>query len=114
MRIVTPITVLALAGAGAVFGGGWSHLDSISERLDMPFSRDATEAEVALEVRCGELDSWMRRTCEDELSQRFASGNADPEAVLRMHCTRARTVWEQNMPTPPALCAARFGGWLSS
>jgi hypothetical protein len=31
-----------------------------------------------------------------------------------MHCTRAETVWKQTMPEPPALCAARFGGWITS
>lgn len=111
MRIVTPITVLALAGAGALLSQ-LGDVESISDRL--PFAQAASEADVAVEVRCGDLDSWMRRTCEHELTARFAAGNASPEAVLRMHCTRARTIWEQNMPAPPALCAARFGGWLSS
>lgn len=110
MRIVTPITVLALAGAGALLG----RLGDLDPDADgLPHTHDATEAEVALEVRCGDLDSWMRRTCEEELFERFASGHANPEDVLRMHCTLARNVWDHDMPSPPPLCAARFGGWLS-
>ena len=110
MRIVTPITLLALVSAGAVLSGA-GDVASISGYL--PFQRDASEAEVALEVRCGELDSWLRRSCEEALTERFASGHASPEAVLRMHCTRAPSVWARSLPSPPALCAARFGGWLS-
>ncbi len=110
MRLVMPITVLGLAGAAVLFGRPGS-VESIQERL--PFGREASEAEVAVEVRCGELDSWKRRTCEEELTARFAAGRANPNAVLRMHCTRARSVWDQRLPEPPALCAARFGGWLS-
>ncbi len=111
MRIVTPITVFALAGAGVLLGH-LGDVESLSDRL--PFVEKASEADVAVEVRCGDLDSWLRRTCEEELTQRFASGNASPESVLRMHCTRTRSVWDQNMPTPPPLCAAKFGGWISS
>ncbi len=111
MRIVTPITILALAGAGAVLGPS-PDLESLT--TSVPFLRDASEADVALEVRCGELESWRRRTCEDDLAERFAAGQANPNAVLRLHCTRVGSVWEQSMPEPPALCAARFGGWLSS
>jgi len=111
MRIVTPITILAVAAAGVVLSAG-GNIDSIKQQL--PFQTDVTELQAAVQARCGDLHSWMRRTCEEDLAERFAAGNATPEGVLRMHCTRAETVWEQNMPTPPALCAARFGGWLSS
>lgn len=110
MRIVTPITVLALAGAGLALGR-LGDVDAISDYL--PHTDEATETEVALEVRCGELDSWMRRACEEELEERFAAGNSSPEDVLRMHCTRTHSVWDHDMPSPPPLCAARFGGWLS-
>ena len=112
MRLVTSITVLA-AAAGAAWLGGLADLEGLSDRVStLPFSRSATAAEVAVEVRCGALVSWQRRTCEEDLTQRFAAGSADPEAVLRLHCTRTRNVWEQQMPTPPPLCAARFGGWI--
>ena len=114
MRIVIVITVLAVAGALARYG--WeAHDDSfvaLSKRL--PFQTEVSETEVALIARCGDLDSWQRHICEEELSDRFAAGNATPEAVLRMHCTRVDSVWSQTEPDPPALCAARFGGWLSS
>jgi hypothetical protein len=110
MRIVTPITLLGLAAAGLV--GSSTDIESMRQRL--PFMEEVSEVEVAVEVRCGELDSWIRRTCEDELVERFASGHSTPEAILRLHCTRAQTVWAQHMPDPPALCAARFGGWISS
>ena len=111
MRIVTPITVFALASAGALLGH-LGDVDSLSDKL--PFVEKASEVDVAVEVRCGNLESWQRRTCEEELTQRFASGNASPESVLRMHCTRARTVWDQALPAPPPLCEAKFGGWISS
>jgi hypothetical protein len=111
MRIVSPITVLFVA-AGAVALGQIGDVETISERL--PFAEKASEADVAVEIRCGDLDSWKRRACEDELTARFAAGNATPEAVLRMHCTRTNNVWDQSLPQPPALCAARYGGWISS
>lgn len=114
MRIVIAITAVAAVGALAHFG--WNTragtLGALTERL--PFQHEVSEAEVALIARCGDLDSWQRRICEEELVDRFAAGNATPEAVLRMHCTRVDSVWSQTTPEPPPLCAARFGGWLSS
>ena len=114
MRTVIAITALAVAGALARYG--WNpHSDSIvslSERL--PFQSEMSETEAALIARCGDLASVERRLCEQNLSERFAAGNASPEAVLRMHCTRVDSVWSQTAsPQPPPLCAARFGGWLS-
>ena len=111
MRIVTTITVLSLAGAVAVLGHS-GDLDSLSEQV--PFLRDVSEADAALEVRCGEFEASRRRSCETELVKRFAAGRANPEAVLRLHCTRVQNVWEHRISEPPPLCAARFGGWLSS
>ena len=111
MRIVSPITLLVLLAAAILLSRA-RDIESISDRL--PFAEKASEADVAVEVRCGDLDSWMRRTCEDQLTARFAAGNATPEGVLRMHCTRATSVWDQSMPRPPALCAAKYGGWISS
>ena len=111
MRIVTPITILALAGA-ATFLGQTSNFDSLSERV--PFLRDVSEADAALEVRCGDFEASRRRSCETDLVERFAAGRAKPEAVLRLHCTRVHNGWEHTISEPPPLCAARFGGWLSS
>jgi hypothetical protein len=111
MRIVTPITLLAAASVVAFLTAN-GNIESIKGQL--PFQTDVTEAQVAVQARCGDLRSWMRRTCEEDLEERFAAGNVTPEGVLRMHCTRAETVWKQTMPEPPALCAARFGGWITS
>jgi hypothetical protein len=110
MRSVTLITVMAVAGAA--FLGSNQGLDSLKEKV--PFLRDVSETEAALEVRCGELEPWERRSCENELVERFAAGRANPTSVLRLHCTLVPNVWEQSISQPPPLCAARFGGWLSS
>ena len=108
MRIVTSINVLAACGAWLLL----AHTHDV--RGYMPFARGASEADAAVEVRCGDLPSSRRRTCDDELTQRFASGHATPGTVLRMHCTLSRSVWNARLPAPPALCQARFGGWLTS
>jgi hypothetical protein len=110
MRPVIVITALALVGAAARFGAE-ADIGSLAQKL--PFAEDVSDAQAAVEARCGELPGWQRPSCEDELAQRFAQGEVSPEAVLRIHCTRIGTVWSQVMPEPPALCAARFGGWLS-
>jgi hypothetical protein len=115
MRIVTPVTIFVLVALGlvahlpleqirsAAASGEWSAL-----------VREPDDAAVALAVRCGELDAGKRRICEEALAARFSSGEATPDAVLRLHCTRVGNVWEASLPEPPALCAERFGGWLSS
>jgi len=68
----------------------------------------------ALELRCGGLDGWQRSECEMGLVARFESGESDPESVLRLHCTRVRSLWEHApAPAPPAVCKQRYGGWLT-
>ncbi len=116
MRFGTTITVFAL-GAAISFGPSipFAEIRSI-ESLD-----DAVElvqgppddTALALEARCGGMQEWMRRTCEEALSDRFASGRASPESLIRLHCTRVESVWDAPLPEPPALCAERYGGWVA-
>lgn len=116
MRFVPTITIFAI-GAAISFGPSipFSEIGSIESIDDAValFQDPPDEAIVALEARCGGMQDWMRRTCEDSLSARFASGKASPESVIRLHCTRVESVWDAPLPDPPALCAERFGGWVT-
>ena len=116
MRIVLAIAVLAL-GAGIYFAPSvpFHEIRSIESAGDAlaliqgPPDDDA----VALEARCGGMQEVMRQACEETLSARFASGEASPKSLIRIHCTRVESVWDAPLPDPPALCVERFGGWVN-
>jgi len=116
MRIVLAIAVVAL-GTGIYFAPSvpFEEIRSIESPEDalalIQGSPDDTA--VALEARCGGMQVLMREACEESLSARFASGQASPETLIRIHCTRVESVWDAPLPQPPALCVERFGGWLS-
>ncbi len=116
MQFTTAITVLAL-GAAISFGpsipfaevGSIESLDDAVELVVGP----PDDADLALEARCGGMQGSVRRTCEEALVARFASGRANPEALIRLHCTRVESVWDAPLPEPPELCAERYGGWVA-
>ena len=116
MRFMPTITLFAL-GAAIHFGpsipfaeiGSIESLDDAAALVQGP----PDDAEVALEARCGAMQESMRRACEEALTARFASGGASPESFIRIHCTRVESVWESRRTEPPALCAERYGGWVT-
>jgi len=86
----------------------WSQLPPV-EQWRTPWASDP-DVVAALEAKCASPD-WDVE-CVDELSERFASGELDPIAVIRSHCSRWESPWERSDPTPPQLCRERFGGWI--
>lgn len=119
MRIVIAITVLVAAGLSVAPHVPFDEIRSAESIDDLRALVEGERGEsedtrVALEARCGQLQSaWQRSTCEDSLAARFSSGDSTPQSVLRLHCTRVGSVWDAPLPEPPALCTDRFGGWLS-
>ncbi|MFP6628427.1 MAG: hypothetical protein VCC67_05260 [Myxococcota bacterium] len=116
MRIVVTIAV-AVLGASLYFRPSvpFKEIRSIESADDALalIQGPPDAASVALEARCGGLQERMRQTCEATLTARFASGEASPESLIRIHCTRVESVWDAPLPEPPAVCIQRFGGWLS-
>lgn len=116
MRIVVTIAV-AVLGASLYFSPSvpFKEIRSIESADDALalIQGPPDAASVALEARCGGMQERMRQTCETTLTARFASGEANPESMIRIHCTRVESVWDAPLPEPPAVCMERFGGWLS-
>jgi hypothetical protein len=116
MRLMPTITLFAL-GAAIHFGPSipFAEIGSIGSLDDaVALVQGApNDADVALEARCGAMQESKRRTCEEALTARFAAGGASPESLIRLHCTRVESVWDARLPEPPALCAERYGGWVT-
>jgi hypothetical protein len=103
MRWLVTAAAAALLAIHAL-GPGWLGL-SLPDRLD-------PDVRAALEVRCGRLDDATHRECEQSLSHRIADGSIDPQAIVRMHCTRWQGPWGRVTEQPPPICAERYGGWI--
>jgi len=118
MKLAITAAALVLV-AGLHFFGPKIHFQEIAS---IDSTRDAfallqgppDDTSVALQARCGGMQEAMRRSCEESLSARFASGETNPESLIRLHCTRVESVWDAPLPDPPALCIERFGGWVTS
>ena len=85
MRTVTLITVLGLAAISLARSAPFEELRAVDSTDDvLAWFEEPDDANVALEARCGDLDSWQRRTCEESLVARFSSGGATPQDVVRL------------------------------
>ena len=80
--------------------------DMIQTRQDTP------HVGAALEVTCNQTERDQREACIRRYAKAFESGEIEPLAVLRMHCTRFENPWESGPGEPPSMCAERFGGWV--
>jgi hypothetical protein len=81
------------------------------------FERDATPVDAAaVAIKCHEISTAdTREECIDRYSGRFITGQLDPMAVLRQHCTRFQSEWDLSSGSePPSTCVEQFGGWLES
>jgi hypothetical protein len=89
-----------------------AHQNGVGELLVSPAEALPSGAVLALE--CDQGEQKQRDECVDRYERSFSSGETDPLAVLRMHCTRWQNTWEKASSEPPSLCVEHFGGWVSS
>jgi hypothetical protein len=71
------------------------------------------DAEAAIALRCDAEGDLGDAECQKVLTEKFASGHATPQAILRTHCTKWSGPFVVVKEKPPKLCVDRFGGWLS-
>jgi len=89
-----------------------AHQNGVGELL---VSRaEALPSGEVLVLECDQFEQRQRDECVDRYERAFSSGETDPLAVLRMHCTRWQNTWEQASSGPPSLCVEHFGGWVRS
>ena len=88
-----------------------AHANGVVEMLEA--QRDAPFAEEALALKCDHLLAEQRDECVGRYEVAFSSGEMEPIAVLRMHCTRWHNPWEEFAGEPPGLCVEQFGGWVA-
>ena len=87
-----------------------AHANGLAELLVLP--SEPPHAATALALECSDLAPDLRAECELEYQEAFRSGEIEPIAVLRMHCTRWSNPWESAPGEPPSLCTEQFGGWV--
>ena len=83
--------------------------------VEIPSSRSTTldpDERKAVELQCRSMEGVLRSSCERETAESLVAGEFDPDAILRLHCTRYDNHWFENIETPPNLCIQRYGGWL--
>ena len=108
MKASTALVAFAAAGWLAA-ARGW--LDEPRSWLDREAL--APEEQAAVELQCRGMSNALRTSCEQEVAASVASGEIDPEPILRVHCTRFDNLWaETPVEIPPSLCIERYGGWL--
>jgi len=66
----------------------------------------------AIALRCDEVAFGTRADCEQELLREFSSGAAEPEAIVRRHCTRYANRWSEDAEQPAPVCSELYGGWI--
>jgi hypothetical protein len=90
-----------------------AHANGVGELLVA--QEEPAHVETALAIRCDDLETEgdLRRECVDRYASAFDSGEIEPIAVLRMHCTRWHNPWEDSRGEPPLLCVEQFGGWVA-
>jgi hypothetical protein len=89
-----------------------AHQNGVGELLVSPAEALPSGAVLALE--CDQGEQKQRDECVDRYERAFSSGETDPLAVLRMHCTRWQNAWDKDSSEPPSLCVEHFGGWVRS
>jgi len=109
MRFKIYATALAVGFAIHATSLDWSNFPPVEE-WRVPWTPNP-DVVTALEVRCADELQRGDDSCATDLSQRFASGELEPLAVIRSHCTRWQGPWE-SAEEPPRLCQERFGGWI--
>ncbi len=100
MRLLLAVISLALI----------AHANGVGDMIEViqppPF------ADEALALKCDHLESDLREDCVGRYGTAFRSGEIEPIAVLRMHCTRWQNPWEESRGVPPLMCVEQFGGWV--
>jgi hypothetical protein len=71
-------------------------------------------AEAAIELRCGSERAAFRDECALELKRDFELGVREPEAILRLHCTRFSSDWTNRPSATSSICEKIYGGWIES
>jgi hypothetical protein len=71
-------------------------------------------AEAAIELRCGSEQEAFRDECARELTRDFELGVREPEAILRLHCTRFASDWTSEPSAASSICEKIYGGWIES
>jgi len=75
---------------------------------------ERTPVDEAVAIKCNHFEADRRDECEGRYEKEFNSGQLDPVAVLRLHCTRFDNEWESKRREPPSTCIEQFGGWAES
>ena len=105
MRLLSTTGLTTLAAGALLYAaasgpaGTWA-----AERWPFAAGEDPT-TRTAIALRCGEVEEAVRPACERNLEARFASGESSPDAIVRLHCTQFRNVWDLgDAPDRPAFC----------
>ena len=71
-------------------------------------------AAAAIELRCASEHEVFRDDCALELQRDFELGVREPEAILRLHCTRFSSDWAPQQSEALSVCEKIYGGWIES
>ena len=67
----------------------------------------------AIELRCASKENGTFRTqCARELERDFERGIRQPEAIVRLHCSRFSSDWAPTSHSPDSICEELYGGWI--
>jgi hypothetical protein len=106
MRFIVLITALGLIGWSSPELREWTGI-LVPERSD-------PRAAAAIELRCASEMDAFRDDCAEELQKNFDLGVREPEAILRLHCTRYTNEWSLTPSAAPSICEEMYGGWIES
>jgi hypothetical protein len=83
----------------------------VESRVERPVD---PKAAAAIELRCGSEKEAFRDECARELKRDFELGVRQPDAILRVHCTRVSNDWAREPVSASPICQEIYGGWIRS
>lgn len=85
------------------------------DRIESAFAKPVdVHVAAAIEVRCASEYEAFRDECAVELKRDFELGSSDPEAIVRLHCTRISGDWASHPTAADSVCEKIYGGWIES
>ena len=76
-------------------------------------NRDDPHVDAAIQLRCAAKEnSAFRDECARDLQRDFAHGVREPEAIVRLHCSRLSSDWAPTTRSPDSICEELYGGWI--